>query len=274
MDQLNYIVQWIAKDIFGVPAYLVGIMTMIALIASSKSLGDIVGGTLKATLGFIILGIGADAVIGALTPLGALITGCLPRQRRRADERGDHGDRQQDPGRRPERRLRDVLRRHPVARDRPADAAALRLPDRPPHAVHGDRADGRPVQRQGQRPRPDRRGGDRPGHDDAHHAGLLDAVDEEGHGRRGRRDGPLRDVRLHRCRRHRPDRRPGQPEHRGDGVPAGAPLPPRPDGRHGRRDDLHLPAAGDHLHDPRRRDGRHHAVTTAWAAAAGAARAA
>ena len=75
MDQLSYIINWIAKDVFGVPAYLVGLMTAIALIASRKSLGDIIGGALKATLGFIILGIGAGAVIGALNPLGALITG-------------------------------------------------------------------------------------------------------------------------------------------------------------------------------------------------------
>jgi PTS system ascorbate-specific IIC component len=77
LDQLNYLVNWIARDIFGVPAYLVGIMTMVALIASRKGIGDIVGGTLKATLGFIILGIGAGAVIGALNPLGALITGAF-----------------------------------------------------------------------------------------------------------------------------------------------------------------------------------------------------
>ena len=77
MDQLNYIIEWIAKDIFGVPAYLVGLMTLIALIASRKSAGDVIGGALKATLGFIILGIGAGAVIGALTPLGALITGAF-----------------------------------------------------------------------------------------------------------------------------------------------------------------------------------------------------
>ena len=75
MDQLNYIIAWISRDIFGVPAYLVGLMTAIALIASRKSLGEIVGGALKATLGFVILGIGAGAVIGALNPLGALITG-------------------------------------------------------------------------------------------------------------------------------------------------------------------------------------------------------
>ena len=77
MDQLNYIINWIAKDIFGVPAYLVGIMTFVALVASRKGLGDVVGGTLKATLGFIILVIGAVAVIGALNPLGALITGAF-----------------------------------------------------------------------------------------------------------------------------------------------------------------------------------------------------
>jgi PTS system ascorbate-specific IIC component len=77
VDQLTYIVNWIAKDIFGVPAYLVGIMTAIALIASRKGLGEIVGGALKATLGFIILGIGAGAVIGALNPLGSLITGAF-----------------------------------------------------------------------------------------------------------------------------------------------------------------------------------------------------
>ena len=77
MDQLNYLINWIARDIFGVPAYLVGLMTLIALVASRKGLGDIIGGSLKATLGFIILGIGAGAVIGALNPLGALITGAF-----------------------------------------------------------------------------------------------------------------------------------------------------------------------------------------------------
>ena len=34
MDQLNYLFNWIAKDIFGVPAYLVGLMTLVALVAS------------------------------------------------------------------------------------------------------------------------------------------------------------------------------------------------------------------------------------------------
>jgi PTS system ascorbate-specific IIC component len=77
MDQLNYLINFIARDIFGVPAYLVGLMTLIALIASRKPVGEVIGGALKATLGFIILVIGAVAVIGALNPLGALITGAF-----------------------------------------------------------------------------------------------------------------------------------------------------------------------------------------------------
>jgi len=77
VDPLSYVVNWIAKDVFGVPAYLVGLMTLIALIASRKPTGDVIGGALKATLGFVILGIGAGAVIGALNPLGALITGAF-----------------------------------------------------------------------------------------------------------------------------------------------------------------------------------------------------
>lgn len=77
MDQISYVINWIARDVFGQPAYLVGLMTLVALIASRKSLGEIIGGSLKATLGFVILGVGAGAVIGALNPLGALITGAF-----------------------------------------------------------------------------------------------------------------------------------------------------------------------------------------------------
>jgi PTS system ascorbate-specific IIC component len=78
LDPISYIFSWISREVFGVPAYLVGIMTAIALIASRKGWGDVLGGALKATLGFIILGIGAGAVIGALNPLGILITGVAP----------------------------------------------------------------------------------------------------------------------------------------------------------------------------------------------------
>ena len=90
MDQITYIVKFLAKEVFGVPAYLVGLMTLIALIAARKTTGDVIGGALKATLGFIILGIGAGAVIGALNPLGELITGATGVGGRRPHQRGDH----------------------------------------------------------------------------------------------------------------------------------------------------------------------------------------
>ena len=75
MDLITGIVDFLAKEVLGVPAYLVGLMTAIGLIAARRRTGEIIGGTLKATLGFIILGVGAGAVIGALDPLGKLITG-------------------------------------------------------------------------------------------------------------------------------------------------------------------------------------------------------
>jgi PTS system ascorbate-specific IIC component len=77
LDPITYLVEWLAKDVFGHPEYLVGLITAVALIASRKGAGDIVGGALKATLGFIILGVGARAVISALDPLGVLITGAF-----------------------------------------------------------------------------------------------------------------------------------------------------------------------------------------------------
>jgi PTS system ascorbate-specific IIC component len=72
---LNYVVSWIARDVLGVPAYLVGIMTLIALAASRKPAGEIIGGVVKATLGFIILNIGSNAVVEAVRPLDGLISG-------------------------------------------------------------------------------------------------------------------------------------------------------------------------------------------------------
>ncbi|HXG39362.1 MAG TPA: PTS ascorbate transporter subunit IIC, partial [Candidatus Limnocylindrales bacterium] len=80
MEVLNYLFTWISNDVFGHPEYLVGLITAIGLIAARKGVGEVVGGALKATLGFIILGIGARAVIGALEPLGKLIQGATGAQ--------------------------------------------------------------------------------------------------------------------------------------------------------------------------------------------------
>ena len=73
MDWLVTVLDFIGQQILNVPAYLVGIIVAIGLIALGKTAGQIVGGALKATLGFLILGAGAGVVVAALAPLGELV---------------------------------------------------------------------------------------------------------------------------------------------------------------------------------------------------------
>lgn len=73
MDWFVSILQFIGTQILNVPAYLVGIIVAVGLIALKKSAGQVVGGALKAILGFLILGAGAGVVVAALEPLGGLV---------------------------------------------------------------------------------------------------------------------------------------------------------------------------------------------------------
>lgn len=73
MEWLVDILNFIGQQILNVPAYLIGIITAIGLIALRRSAGQVIGGGLKAALGFLILGAGAGVVIGSLEPLGELI---------------------------------------------------------------------------------------------------------------------------------------------------------------------------------------------------------
>jgi PTS system ascorbate-specific IIC component len=75
VDVIVSIGTFLVDNILQVPAYLVGIMAAIGLAAMGKRTGQIVGGALKATLGFLILGAGANVVIASLEPLGTLILG-------------------------------------------------------------------------------------------------------------------------------------------------------------------------------------------------------
>ncbi|CUH97689.1 putative membrane protein [Propionispora sp. 2/2-37] len=71
-------------DILSVPAVLVGIISMIGLIALKKSGPDIVKGSVKTVLGFLVLSGGAGIVVGALSSFGIMfqhgfgITGVVP----------------------------------------------------------------------------------------------------------------------------------------------------------------------------------------------------
>src|SRR5256712_10433630 len=75
MDVLLAIVKFFVDEIFSKPFYLVGLMTAVGLIALRRPWGQVIGGTAKATMGFLILVVGAVTVINALDPLGKLLLG-------------------------------------------------------------------------------------------------------------------------------------------------------------------------------------------------------
>ena len=59
-------------DILKVPSVLVGLMAFIGLVAQKKPVTDVVKGTIKTILGFIVLGGGAGVLVGSLDPLGKM----------------------------------------------------------------------------------------------------------------------------------------------------------------------------------------------------------
>jgi ascorbate PTS system EIIC component len=56
----------IMTDILGTPAILVGVFALIGLLLQKKATQDVVSGTLKTIMGFVILGAGAGVLIGSL----------------------------------------------------------------------------------------------------------------------------------------------------------------------------------------------------------------
>lgn len=73
MDWLVDVLDFLGQEILNVPAYLIGIITAIGLIALKRSSGQVIGGGLKAAIGFLILGAGANVVVASLGPLGEII---------------------------------------------------------------------------------------------------------------------------------------------------------------------------------------------------------
>lgn len=60
-------IKWIATNIFGVPAILLGFIVLLGLLLQKKSTSQVVSGTFKAMIGFLIIGAGAGVIVGALT---------------------------------------------------------------------------------------------------------------------------------------------------------------------------------------------------------------
>ncbi|WP_066371737.1 PTS ascorbate transporter subunit IIC [Neobacillus fumarioli] len=67
------VLHFIVDEILSNAAILVGFIALIGLLALKKSISDIVTGTIKTIVGFLILGAGARIIIGALNPLGAMV---------------------------------------------------------------------------------------------------------------------------------------------------------------------------------------------------------
>lgn len=71
MNYLTMVLNFIL-DILKTPAILVGLVALIGLVASKKPTTEVVKGTVKTIMGFLVLGGGAGIVVGALEPFGKL----------------------------------------------------------------------------------------------------------------------------------------------------------------------------------------------------------
>ncbi|MGW1539020.1 PTS ascorbate transporter subunit IIC [Streptomyces sp. NPDC002309] len=75
MDWLISLAKFLVNEVLSQPAYLIGGITAVGLIALKKSVGQITGGAIKATLGLLLVGAGAGLVTASLDPLGRMIQG-------------------------------------------------------------------------------------------------------------------------------------------------------------------------------------------------------
>ncbi|MBK4784241.1 MAG: PTS ascorbate transporter subunit IIC [Pantoea sp. Pent] len=64
--------QFIIKDVLGTPAILVGLFSLIGLLLQKKPVSDVISGTLKTIMGFVILIAGANLIAATLTILSQL----------------------------------------------------------------------------------------------------------------------------------------------------------------------------------------------------------
>ena len=67
------LINFIVYEILNEPAVLVGLMTFLGLALMKKPVSKVISGTLKSILGFVILGAGANVLIGSLNNLGPMI---------------------------------------------------------------------------------------------------------------------------------------------------------------------------------------------------------
>ncbi|MCL2588026.1 MAG: PTS ascorbate transporter subunit IIC, partial [Oscillospiraceae bacterium] len=60
------------QDIFSQPAVLLALITFIGLVLQKRAATDVIKGSLKSFLGFVIIGAGAGVIVGSLAPMGVM----------------------------------------------------------------------------------------------------------------------------------------------------------------------------------------------------------
>ena len=59
-------------DFLSQPTVVLGLVAMIGLIAMKNSVSDVISGTFKTILGFLILSAGSNVIVGALIPFSSM----------------------------------------------------------------------------------------------------------------------------------------------------------------------------------------------------------
>lgn len=67
------VLKFIVNEILSQPVYLMGTMALVGLLVLKKSFSEILSGTLKTIVGFLIFTAGANLVVTTLSPLGTLV---------------------------------------------------------------------------------------------------------------------------------------------------------------------------------------------------------
>lgn len=77
MDTSQDVVVWIADNVFSQVPVLIGLITLVGLVAQRKPIDAVVGGTLRATVGVVILLIGIDVFVGGLSSFQAIVSSAV-----------------------------------------------------------------------------------------------------------------------------------------------------------------------------------------------------
>jgi len=72
VNTLINVSKWLADNIFGEPALLIGIIALIGLLAQRKSKSAVISGTIKTILGFLIIQAGAGVVVNSMLSFGPM----------------------------------------------------------------------------------------------------------------------------------------------------------------------------------------------------------